>query len=837
MAERNSKLECRGCGSTLEYDDTDPSSKCTYCGTVNEIPDGPKCEQCGGYLEYAPGTQTLKCQYCSTQLALIKNESELPVEADRIIPLTVDKKALLAAVEDYMVSGDFTPDDLIVKGKIATLELVYEPVYWFWGSFTANWTASFGYNRSEEYMAVKNEPYYVNGKKYYRQVNVMKTRTVTDWRPMSGVASDNFSLLGYAGDSDNEHVRSLIEDTPSIDDTEYSPDFLTSVPARPFLLPEDDVYSSRIKSVLNAQIDMAVEKCGQGDKQKDWNWSSSINKSSCSLLVPVCHAQFEYSGKIYNFWTDGRNVLRQSHDDLPVDWERQSTAAAINSRVSSASKRVYIPGLLALLAAFIGCPLIYFLSGIDLSAGFVSAYTLYNIGVVIAAFVFGHKRHAAIKTHWGYYVQDALSASRDRRKAALAKRRTGQSAEQGTYQGAESFTDDADDNVPSAARMDRVNRFVAITSLLVLALILFPLLAEVATDSSHSAPLAAQNAFNQSAESTTDSTQSTTQGATSTPSPPVTSATPAGLTITSLENMHYQIGDALSELGGRTSTVDLVDGKGSFGDWNAFLDKEHVAFGDLNGDGIDDAAVVLTFEGPGSAAPQVLVAVTNLNGNGESAAAKELGYNSVVKSINISGGIITVNMLTVGPNDSMADPETPQILELKLNGNRLLPTAEHPAVTGDAEFTSPQIAPQTTSDPHTAYSDAPGISNAQPVTLRQSLAAQTSQQSQQGGESSNPADMGNGSPLVGAVSGSRIAGRQPIYPAIAKAARIQGTVVLQATISRDGTIENLSVVSGPPLLQQAALDAVKTWRYRPFLLNGQPTQVQTKISVVFSLGP
>ena len=56
------------------------------------------------------------------------------------------------------------------------------------------------------------------------------------------------------------------------------------------------------------------------------------------------------------------------------------------------------------------------------------------------------------------------------------------------------------------------------------------------------------------------------------------------------------------------------------------------------------------------------------------------------------------------------------------------------------------------------------------------------------------------------------------YPAIAKAARIQGTVVLQATISKSGTIENLRVISGPPMLQQAAMDAVRGWRYKPYLL-------------------
>jgi protein TonB len=73
----------------------------------------------------------------------------------------------------------------------------------------------------------------------------------------------------------------------------------------------------------------------------------------------------------------------------------------------------------------------------------------------------------------------------------------------------------------------------------------------------------------------------------------------------------------------------------------------------------------------------------------------------------------------------------------------------------------------------------------------------------------------------------------PIYPPIARAAHIEGTVRLAATISKTGTIENLRVTSGQAMLQQAALDAVKTWRYRPYLLDGQPVEVETTVDVIF----
>jgi len=75
----------------------------------------------------------------------------------------------------------------------------------------------------------------------------------------------------------------------------------------------------------------------------------------------------------------------------------------------------------------------------------------------------------------------------------------------------------------------------------------------------------------------------------------------------------------------------------------------------------------------------------------------------------------------------------------------------------------------------------------------------------------------------------------PVYPPIARQARIQGHVVLHAVISKEGTIQELKVISGHPLLQQAAMDAVKQWIYKPTLLNTEPVEVDTEIDVNFTL--
>lgn len=87
----------------------------------------------------------------------------------------------------------------------------------------------------------------------------------------------------------------------------------------------------------------------------------------------------------------------------------------------------------------------------------------------------------------------------------------------------------------------------------------------------------------------------------------------------------------------------------------------------------------------------------------------------------------------------------------------------------------------------------------------------------------------------GVTQGLLIRKVQPNYPPLARQARIQGTVLLQAEISKDGTIENLRLISGHPMLAPAAIEAVKQWRYKPYILNGEPVEVETQITVNFTL--
>jgi protein TonB len=87
----------------------------------------------------------------------------------------------------------------------------------------------------------------------------------------------------------------------------------------------------------------------------------------------------------------------------------------------------------------------------------------------------------------------------------------------------------------------------------------------------------------------------------------------------------------------------------------------------------------------------------------------------------------------------------------------------------------------------------------------------------------------------GVTQGLLIRKVQPTYPPLARQARIQGAVLLQAEISKDGTIQNLRLISGHPMLTSAAIEAVKQWRYKPYILTGEPVEVETQITVNFTL--
>lgn len=172
---------------------------------------------------------------------------------------------------------------------------------------------------------------------------------------------------------------------------------------------------------------------------------------------------------------------------------------------------------------------------------------------------------------------------------------------------------------------------------------------------------------------------------------------------------------------------------------------------------------------------------------------------------------------------SAAKPAVPMPSEPKPEAAAPAPAASQPVAQVIQPASNPK--PETPAPPPSAapkpVENPPAASAAKPVPP-QPAAAQTSEQ---------PIRVG------GQVQEAKLIKRKdPVYPPLARQARLQGVVRLQAVIGPDGRVEQVEAVSGPPLLRQAAIDAVKQWVYQPSLLNGRPVRVTTQIEINFTLG-
>jgi protein TonB len=161
-----------------------------------------------------------------------------------------------------------------------------------------------------------------------------------------------------------------------------------------------------------------------------------------------------------------------------------------------------------------------------------------------------------------------------------------------------------------------------------------------------------------------------------------------------------------------------------------------------------------------------------------------------------------------------------------------MPAAEPAAAAAPGRLTWPHPGPFTDGDGPTLVTDVAMGSGGTGLPAALGLGSST----QPVVVAMRPKPSGPVAVSGGVTEGMLMAPIRPAYPAIARAAGVQGKVVMEAVISKAGRIESLRALSGPEMLRQAAMTAVQAARYRPYLLSGEPVEVQTTITVVFTLG-
>jgi hypothetical protein len=250
--------------------------------------------------------------------SLFEPPSPESLAPELVIPIGVDQKALREFLLQVMIKDDLAPDDILEASHFESEILAFYPCFISKGSFTASWTASFGYDRQEPYTAY--ETVYEGNRS--RQVRVTRYRTVTDWRPASGQAQGNFLVAVYAGSDLPKEVASLIPRISLESMTNYQPGFVTGYDLNPVTINSEEA-QSRLKPLILERVKLAVYAHAQGDRQRDWNWNSSIhNQDLKPALIPLAQGVFSYQGQNYQIWSDGVSLSLTQADKLPQDSQR-----------------------------------------------------------------------------------------------------------------------------------------------------------------------------------------------------------------------------------------------------------------------------------------------------------------------------------------------------------------------------------------------------------------------------------------------------------------------------------------------------------------------------------
>ena len=281
------------------------------------------CKMCGSNDLTAKGNLII-CNSCGSKFvddgnskAALQQDIDHSLHADLIFDFIITEKAMSNIFYQWLISGAYTPDDILQKFKHLQLKKVFLPTYLFNGSYLMNWSASSGYNYEEKYQEWDN----------YRKEYVTKKRTLTDWRPSSGSVQDNFSEMIVANSTVASNLANFIGASATFlgkDGTPFDCFDTTNCTLLPYMNDENKAFDV---AKLNLDKKISAQIIGQipGDTYKDLNWNGQTSHRTCKVYYPAYLGSFEYSGKTFSYIIDGRNE-KNIFGEKPIEENRVQEA-------------------------------------------------------------------------------------------------------------------------------------------------------------------------------------------------------------------------------------------------------------------------------------------------------------------------------------------------------------------------------------------------------------------------------------------------------------------------------------------------------------------------------
>jgi hypothetical protein len=363
------------------------------------------CKSCGASLMFDPATQMSSCNFCGTKFEIeLAEEANLTISPDGLIPFSVTHDQFKSILFVWLSEGDYTPDDILTSSVFDEINGLYLPQYFYEGRYSGNWAASSGYKRQESYVVI------VNNKA------VTRYRTVTDWRPSNGQVANNYTILGFAGQS--EILPATI--APFMHDCSFSggqlKPFNTQYTAGfnivPFELDSDIIWNSLGSSQADAIAGADMVQRIPGDTYKDLTYDMNYeHKKVTNILSPAYIVHYEFAGEKFYVYMDGDKSTR-IEGERPVDKERQDKVHALKKPI----RRFWWGfGITAILMMIIYSDMSYSEQS-SFEEGFMP---IYFIGMIIWGIIAYVKSNNAVKA--------VLEASKKRRQDILQSMQEGTS--------------------------------------------------------------------------------------------------------------------------------------------------------------------------------------------------------------------------------------------------------------------------------------------------------------------------------------------------------------------------------------------------------------------------
>jgi len=338
------------------------------------------CKNCGAEVVFDPSTQLSNCNFCGSTFEIESATDEEIIKPDSILPFSISKEEYQKAVFEFLSEGDYTPDDILTSTIFESVNGSYLPMWLYSGKYSGNWSASSGYNRTEEYVGKG-----LDGKL------TTKTRTVTDWRPSNGNCNGEYTVFGFAGDS--ESVKGTIADYAHETqfsrgdlknfDTEYTAGFTMLEFAQDQHETWDNFANSRAHAIIEASATSRIP----GDTYKDFYVEAVFDKEkTLRTYVPFWITTYNYNDNEFYVYMDGRDMTRLK-GTKPEDTQRKDEVA----------KKFY-PGHIVLAVAIIMC----FVLDMTATIGWVLVIA------IIAAYVWGYSEKSKILNASKKIRQDIL---------------------------------------------------------------------------------------------------------------------------------------------------------------------------------------------------------------------------------------------------------------------------------------------------------------------------------------------------------------------------------------------------------------------------------------------